>query len=837
MSVTTKDPAVTKLEQGMDMDTLDVFESLYTKGWELKSLSGGRFQWQHAGGEKSEVLSNDGAAVAFAREKAGVGVSQTDSSSFTSAGDVARELIDSPGAEGGQTQGRVIERLLSQEPTPHFSAHELDLRDDVREELDERGISATADVPTSAGTIDLYSEEDVLYEFKCSLTAVNFKETVERALTLRAAMVSDTVINDSAPVVIVACCIDDADVDNMDKLRAAAQELGIEVDTWDYNVNSDTLKIVNPRFKSSTTLFPSEELSATVLMQQMHPSKLTTHTSLLMRAHGLDEDYVDELAAGYAVNRSYPPVDVFFDGETYWLADGNHRHAGASRAGVPLDITLHKGTLRDAILFALQANAEHGLKLTNDDKRLKAVTLLSDPEWFKKSDTQLAVIAGGITQPFISSVRRDLTQILPTFEPGDIEEQPLDVQLDSTAHGRLIKILHRLPAEQLAALTQNVLGDDGRRRGKDNVVRSVAKPAAEEPSLFVETAGTNPETAAEAEQAPSTDTVEPATEELASSPARTTSELLATLKAQPDGIYTDELLRGGFTLDQVQEAQRAFLIERHTNGKCYYAWKPKDIIAEIETHGPVSLLALEGMGCQRYAISAAEADGLIKRRASDSAYVLAERNEAPTVSSDTTATVTSGEPASEEETPAPVENMPFTARMPAELARTGWELETDSGRVRGINQPLKLQTAWMDLEGAVNAARKLQEKHDKRPDELLKGRDLTISYNFTKEMPGEVTVGVSLDDSGVPVLIEVWQLASIRPFPEPVLDMISAQVKAARQTAAAQAPTATRAATRKASTKKATTKKALLEKKAATRATTKKSSAKKQESPLWRSSK
>jgi hypothetical protein len=51
---------------------------------------------------------------------------------------------------------------------------------------------------------------------------------------------------------------------------------------------------------------------------------------------------------------------------------------------------IRQGSLRDAILFACGANAVHGLRRTNKDKRRAVRTLLKDPEWSQWTDVEIA---------------------------------------------------------------------------------------------------------------------------------------------------------------------------------------------------------------------------------------------------------------------------------------------------------------------------------------------------------------------------------------------------------------------------------------------------------------
>lgn len=120
---------------------------------------------------------------------------------------------------------------------------------------------------------------------------------------------------------------------------------------------------------------------------------------------GVVADYADAMKDGAA----FPPITVFFDGRSYWLGDGFHRYeayAAAQVYDVPADI--RQGTQRDAILFSVGANASHGLRRTNDDKRRAVLTLLNDPEWAAWSDREIAR-ACCVTHPFVAKQRSDLS--------------------------------------------------------------------------------------------------------------------------------------------------------------------------------------------------------------------------------------------------------------------------------------------------------------------------------------------------------------------------------------------------------------------------------------------
>ncbi len=94
---------------------------------------------------------------------------------------------------------------------------------------------------------------------------------------------------------------------------------------------------------------------------------------------GIDQGIVDEYAEQYSTGAKFNPVVVFFDGATYWLADGFHRYwANKKIESDYIFAEVHQGTQRDAILYSVGANAAHGLRRTNGDKRKAVLTILTN---------------------------------------------------------------------------------------------------------------------------------------------------------------------------------------------------------------------------------------------------------------------------------------------------------------------------------------------------------------------------------------------------------------------------------------------------------------------------
>jgi len=120
---------------------------------------------------------------------------------------------------------------------------------------------------------------------------------------------------------------------------------------------------------------------------------------------GIHDDTVSDYAEVIREGGKLPPVVVFFDGSDHWLADGFHRlHAyrAAGKASIPADV--REGMRSDAALFAAGANATHGQRRTNADKRRAVEMVLANPKAAGWSDRQIADHCG-VGHPFVAAVR------------------------------------------------------------------------------------------------------------------------------------------------------------------------------------------------------------------------------------------------------------------------------------------------------------------------------------------------------------------------------------------------------------------------------------------------
>ena len=131
----------------------------------------------------------------------------------------------------------------------------------------------------------------------------------------------------------------------------------------------------------------------------------------------INEDRVKDYAEAIENGTQFPPVTLFHDGTSYWLADGWHRLLAHIRIGC---ISIHEevktGTKRDAWLYALGANHTHGLARTNADKRKAVMLAIQDDDLKILSNREIAKICN-VNHGLVNDIRNELAK--PTAKPKE----------------------------------------------------------------------------------------------------------------------------------------------------------------------------------------------------------------------------------------------------------------------------------------------------------------------------------------------------------------------------------------------------------------------------------
>lgn len=153
----------------------------------------------------------------------------------------------------------------------------------------------------------------------------------------------------------------------------------------------------------------------------------------------LNQDVVAEYAEAYKAGVRMPDVSLFFDGSVYWMGDGFHRYFGAVKAGKEsIDAEAKKGTQRDAWLYSLGANSDHGLQRTSADKRKAVTAALTDDELSGWSNREIAEQCA-VSPATVDRLRHELAsaskrQIDPvrTVERGGVKYQQNTAKIGAT---------------------------------------------------------------------------------------------------------------------------------------------------------------------------------------------------------------------------------------------------------------------------------------------------------------------------------------------------------------------------------------------------------------------
>ena len=133
----------------------------------------------------------------------------------------------------------------------------------------------------------------------------------------------------------------------------------------------------------------------------------------------IDESVVSEYASLIEDGTVFPAVRVYFDGIHHYLADGFHRYHAHRKAGKgSIESDVENGTLRDAILYSLGANHEHGLQRTNADKRKAVQAMLDDFEWQEWSNGEIARRCH-VSERLVKNMRGDNAPEVRKFKMAD----------------------------------------------------------------------------------------------------------------------------------------------------------------------------------------------------------------------------------------------------------------------------------------------------------------------------------------------------------------------------------------------------------------------------------
>lgn len=151
------------------------------------------------------------------------------------------------------------------------------------------------------------------------------------------------------------------------------------------------------RDRPKTHLTPVEAATIRPKSAEIVPvANIIAHPEIQVRTQGLNPEWVDTFVNILQSDGELEPIVVYRVDDKYYVADGFHRLAASIQASVhDIRAYVHQGTFEDAKDHAESANLEHGLYLTNQDKKnILYRRLEREHEWIQLSNRKLASILG-----------------------------------------------------------------------------------------------------------------------------------------------------------------------------------------------------------------------------------------------------------------------------------------------------------------------------------------------------------------------------------------------------------------------------------------------------------
>ena len=219
----------------------------------------------------------------------------------------------------------------------------------------------------------------------------------------------------------------------------------------------------------------------------MKLTEITVDSSLQGRCK-LNQEVVDEYSEVLREGGKLPAIKVFRVGSSHYLVDGWHRYFAHKKAGLAdIQVDIIDGTKREATLYAVGANDDHGLRRTNDDKRKSVMMLLDDMEWSEWSDREIAK-AAKVSSMFVGKLRKALglqpeevkavvngketkVKVERNNEPNDVQENYQD---EITAEMEAIVEENESLTRRLAVAAMEAT-DEEKRLAEDQLVEMSAQ--------------------------------------------------------------------------------------------------------------------------------------------------------------------------------------------------------------------------------------------------------------------------------------------------------------------------------------------------------------------------
>ncbi len=204
---------------------------------------------------------------------------------------------------------------------------------------------------------------------------------------------------------------------------------------------------------------------------QLPISAITVDSTINPRDGGTNAEHVDEMCEWLIANpkKDMEAVVVYHDEETHHLSEGFHRHRAYAKAGrkrMPCEV--RKGNRKDAKVNAAASNKGHGLKRTNEDKRIAVRNVIEEMTTW--TDRQVADHVG-VDHKMVGDIRASFAASRvgdsPTQTDGDEEARVGESPTQNRGSGRTGGSSSKAKKEKQAEDAARLLLKDSARTDED----------------------------------------------------------------------------------------------------------------------------------------------------------------------------------------------------------------------------------------------------------------------------------------------------------------------------------------------------------------------------------
>lgn len=124
------------------------------------------------------------------------------------------------------------------------------------------------------------------------------------------------------------------------------------------------------------------------------------------------QEVIDEYSQKMKDGEKFPPIVAFYEEAVgkHWIGDGVYRKLASQQNGEKhYPTTVYRGTQRDALAYAVEANTKHGDRLTKEEKTRAVWLLVEAFQDESKGISEIARIAK-VARSFVAKIKKEFEQ-------------------------------------------------------------------------------------------------------------------------------------------------------------------------------------------------------------------------------------------------------------------------------------------------------------------------------------------------------------------------------------------------------------------------------------------